>query len=201
MNKNNYKGGVCMKIKDGKLFYHLTELSNLDSILKKGLLPRSQLSNADFIDIANPDIIKIRGENNINNFIPLHFFPSTPFDYAVQTTHKDKDFIYICIKRELARYNNLKIIPCHPAHMDNIELCDFDEGMNLINWELIEKRDYRDPNSKNACMAECLSDKIIDVNCFQSIAVKNDEIAQIVKNKIENISTRLFVDIQQSWFN
>ena len=45
--------------KNGKLLYHLTELKNLESIVRLGLVPRKVLleNEVKFEDVANPEII------------------------------------------------------------------------------------------------------------------------------------------------
>jgi hypothetical protein len=83
--------------KEGKLIYHLTALENLPSIIERGLLPRSKLARKDFSDIANSDIIDKRHLQNLDNYIPFHFHPRTPFDYKVKFNNPNKDFIYLCI--------------------------------------------------------------------------------------------------------
>ena len=47
--------------------------------------------------------------------------------------------IYICIQRELARENNFKILPKHPLSLASYQLYDYDEGFNLIDWEIMTK--------------------------------------------------------------
>ena len=50
--------------KNGKLLYHLTELKNLESIVRLGLVPRKVLleNEVKFEDVANPEIIIKRSE-------------------------------------------------------------------------------------------------------------------------------------------
>ena len=50
------------KIREGKLLYHLTQLSNLDSIISHGLVPRSVLEQhgAFFSDVADSEIMRKR---------------------------------------------------------------------------------------------------------------------------------------------
>ena len=51
-----------MKIKYGKLLYHLTKLSNLDSIIENGLVSRKILEDkaVTFADVADHDIMDKR---------------------------------------------------------------------------------------------------------------------------------------------
>lgn len=58
------------KIKNGKLIYHLTDFTNLESILEKGLMPRSKL-NGNFVDIADSEIISKR--KWLDEYVLFHF--------------------------------------------------------------------------------------------------------------------------------
>ena len=65
-------------IKDGKLLYHLTRLDNLASILTHGLQPRCELTNTNFKDIADGEILSSRQQHNLDRYVPFHFFAKTP---------------------------------------------------------------------------------------------------------------------------
>jgi len=68
-------------IRNQKLLYHLTSTNNLQSILNQGFLSRDRLIAFD--DVAEPDIIEFRGQNNLNKYVPFHFFANNPFDGRV----------------------------------------------------------------------------------------------------------------------
>lgn len=72
-----------VRIRDGKLLYHLTAFENLPSIAEHGLLSRNDLRAHGllFEDVADPDILRDRGD--LDRYVPFHFFPRNPFDYAV----------------------------------------------------------------------------------------------------------------------
>lgn len=164
---------MAMNPKDGKLLYHLTAISNLESILENGLLPREDCE--DFKDIADHDIIECREKNSLLKYSPFHFFGGTPFAGAVQIANKNEGFIYIAIERSLAEYNKFKVIPAHPLSIVKLELFEYEEGMDEIDWDLMAKRDYSDNDCKNVCMAECLTELIIPAKLFHTIFTKNEK--------------------------
>ncbi|GMT48871.1 MAG: hypothetical protein IEMM0008_0410 [bacterium] len=178
---------MANSIKDKKLLYHLTSLENIDLILKDGLCSRN--SSKQFVDVGEPDIIKFREEKGLNDYIPFHFFCGNPFDGAVlkSKTHSDKDFIYICIYRDNAKKENFKIIPMHPNSMKPLQLYDYSEGFDLIEWDKMELRDYSDQKCKHICMAECLSQKTIPSNQFFCIYVQNKKVQSDVSSKYREI--------------
>lgn len=117
-------------IKNKKLLYHLTKLSNLDSIIEKGLVSRKQVKgqNIPFIDIADFNIISKRSLYDLQGYVPFHFHPYSAFDKAVKSKYYDDEFVYICISRELARQHMFKILPKHPLAEEKAVLYDYDQG-------------------------------------------------------------------------
>ena len=63
--------------KTGKLLYHLTKLSNLESIIQQGMLPRKYIleNGIRFGDIADGQIISKRQELGLDIYTPFHFHP------------------------------------------------------------------------------------------------------------------------------
>lgn len=103
-------------VKNVKLIYHLTELSNLDSILEHGLLSRKDMIEKKLIfeDIADQEIISKRKQLGLDGYVPFHFHPYSSFDVAVKSKYYNSEFIYICVERALARHNKFKILTTHP---------------------------------------------------------------------------------------
>ncbi|WKY46044.1 DarT ssDNA thymidine ADP-ribosyltransferase family protein [Eubacteriaceae bacterium ES2] len=173
-------------IKSGKLLYHLTKLSNLDSILENGLAPRKLIIEEDvkFADVADPDIISKRNKLELDNYTPFHFHPYSAFDVAVKNKYNDEEFFYICITRKLARENEFKILCKHPLTIDECNLMDYDVGFENIDWDTMHTRGTVDDYSKHVKMAECLTNFIIPVDCFHSIAVRNIKIKSFIEQRL-----------------
>lgn len=186
-------------IRNGKLLYHLTALSNIESILTNGLKPRANLAEV-FKDVAEQDIIDFRNAHNISNLIPFHFFAGSPFAGRVQKDHPNVEFVYITVHRDIVKHknNNFKIFPTHPKHMNPLEIFDYEEGLQRIDWELMEKRDYLDDECKEACMAECVAvHSSVPAKAFHSIIVKSEEI----KNYLEQLCQKLYrVNCRQTFY-
>lgn len=190
--------------KTGMLLYHLTKLENLESIIVNGLVPRRALldSGALFNDVADPGIIDKRTQLGLDIYTPFHFHPYSSFDVAVKSKYSDEEFIYICITRENARFNQFKVLPKHPLSIDECTLLDYDDGFNQIDWEVMVQRGLTDDYAKQVKMAECLTEKRVPANLFKSIAVKNAETKQKVEDMLRanNINGNPpYVNIQR-WF-
>ncbi len=185
--------------KHGKLLYHLTKLSNLDSILKYGLLSRQQLlaSNLCFGDIANEDIISKRG---LDSYVPFHFHPYSPFDFAVKRSYPDEAFIYLCLQKTMARQNNFGIFPSHPLSSTRLS---YEEGINAINWDALMTLGSNDHVDKQAKMAECVSSSAVPASWFQSIAVKDEKMKEKVSVIFKDNNFNFpppHINIQREWF-
>ncbi len=191
-------------IRDGKLLYHLTRLDNFDSILEMGLLSRRYVidNNVNFSDVADQEIITKRTMLGLDDYIPFHFHPYSSFDVAVKSTYSDKEFMYICIKRDLARYNKFKILPKHPLSIEECELLDYDEGFNRIDWDTMHTFGTEDEYTKHVKMAECLTDLRINIDFFQCIYVKSNQTKLYIEEKLRRKDIQVpppFVNVQK-WF-
>lgn len=171
--------------KYGKLIYHLTSINNLESILKLGLMPRDAINN--FKDVADQEIIQVRRENGLNNWIPFHFFAGTPFDGSVQKSNRDELFVFITVTRKFAETNEFKIITQHPLSLDKIILIDYEKGLIKIDWVTMATRDYSDSECSMICMAECLTNKIVQPKDFHAIFVPNLKAKRIVVRLLNKI--------------
>lgn len=181
-------------IKIQKLLYHLTSIKNIANILECGLKPRNELS--EFIDVADSEILESRKAYSLENYVPFHFFAKNPFDGRVQINRPDEKFALITVRREFAKSQNWKIIPYHPLAKIDIEILNYDDGFNAINWELMSIRDYHNEECKSVCMAECLSPDIIKPEDFHIIYVcctESEEIIRGYKNK-NGLSFHLYED-------
>lgn len=187
------------KIENRKLLYHLTKLSNLNSILENGLASRKLLleNNIIFADVANPGIMDKRTELGLDKYIPFHFHPYSSFDVSVKNTYPDEEFIYVCIRRSLANSNDFLILPKHPLTLSEVKLYKYNEGISQIDWNAMEKSSMESDYTRNVRMAECLTEKVVPLNWFHSIAVKNEEIKSFVQKKISaEKGDKPFVDIR-----
>lgn len=165
------------KIRDGKLLYHLTALQNLPQILEQGLLPRSSVGC--FTDVADAEILRKRQPLGLENYVPFHWFCNNPFDGAVLLANPKADFVLIAVRRSVAQEENWQVVPRHPL-AGSLELLDYQAGFDAIDWDEMERRDYRDASCKSTCMAECLAPGAVPVRKFFKIYVPHSAAADRV---------------------
>ncbi len=192
-------------VRDKKLLYHLTKVSNMQGIINHGLLPRGYLleHNMLFGDVADPNIISKRDELELNKYTPFHFHPYSAFDVAVKKTHSTEKFVYICIKRALAEFNDFKILIKHPLSQSECVLYDYGEGIDSIDWDTMEKAGTTDEYSRNVKMAECITEKCIPAELFQCIYVPDEETKIFIENLFKEkgiVEHPPYVNIQSAWF-
>jgi len=181
-----------------KLLYHITDINNLPSILKNGLIARANITG--FEDIADHDILKSRKKLNLARYVPFHFFAQNPFEGRVQKDHPQKEFILITIRREVAAKNGWKIVPKHPLAGNDLLLLDYKEGLEAIDWDKMNERDYANEESKSICMAECLSPNTVSANSFFNIYVKSKESKSKVVDLLKECNLSMHVDVNEGMF-
>lgn len=189
----------------GKLLYHLTELKNIESIIQKGLLSRNMLQKkkSPFADVADPEIILERRRFGLDYYVPFHFHTYSAFDVAVKNEHAKEAMAYICIHRDYAKMNDFKILPKHPLSRDECILYSYDEGIKIIDWDILMEVGSTAEEAKVIKMAECLAYGSVPVSGFQSIAVATEKEQRYVKRILKEYEIDFrppYVDVKPIWF-
>ncbi len=153
------------------------------------------------VDVADPEIINIRKGLCLERHVPFHFFAKNPFDGRVQLAHPEKQFVLVAVQRQVARTRGWRIIPKHPLADDDIELLDYDVGMDAIDWDVMNRRDYADQHCKCVCMAECLAPGPVPLDLFHSIYVKDVEAREQVLRMLDGRDRTPYVDVEPLMFS
>lgn len=189
----------------GKLLYHITHIENLPSILKYGLIPRRTLLtyNQKFVDIADPDILSKREEYQaaLSQYVLFHFYPKNPFDGAVCNSYGSENMAIITISRSLYHKYDFHIIPSHPLNSDTPDIYPYEDGIKQIRWDILDRtggfdRDYRNPEIRKACMAECITTYTIPPSDFSFIFVYTDQ----AKSRILSMNNSVNVQVRPYMF-
>ena len=191
--------------KEGKYLYHLTKLSNLDSILQYGLLSRRQIlgRRIGFDDVADQKIIDKRTKLGLDEFTPFHFHPYSAFDAAVKHTYDAQEMIYICIERELAKNNNFLILPKHPLSEKECEMYEYEEGIQRIDWETLMEVGRKDNYAREVKMAECFTNSVVPPEWIKCFYVPSEKVKKLVEDKMKENEINYpppYVNVQPMWF-
>jgi hypothetical protein len=81
-----------------------------------------------------------------------------------------------------------------------MELLDYAAGFEAIDWEEMNRRDYRDPNCKSVCMAECLAPGPVPVSQFFAIYVPSVESERKVRTWANRQGVSVGVDVNENMF-
>lgn len=201
---------MAQKIEEGKLFYHLTPLKSLESIIQRGLMSRDSLAqnNITFMDTADPAILDERERLGLSQYIPFHFHIHTAYDTAVKNHNSDKYFVYICIRRSFAQNQHFSILPIHPASNERPNILNYDDGLMQIDWNVMnlkkseaESQNISERYRNQVRMAECLSPSTINARNFHAIYVPNEKVKKFVKKLLTqyNVIPAPFVEVKD-WF-
>ncbi|MEJ5862565.1 DarT ssDNA thymidine ADP-ribosyltransferase family protein [Pseudomonas farsensis] len=185
-------------IKEQKLLYHLTSIENLDGIFQDGLRPRAELKA--FTDVADSEILRKRKLFQLDRYVPFHWFAANPFDGSVQGSRPNSKFALISVYRSFAKQNGWKVIPRHPLANDELQLLDYDEGFEAINWELMSTRAYQDADCKSICMAECLAPCAVAPKDFFMLFVPNAEVENLCTEKMRAAGVKVRTTVNPRMF-
>ncbi|MCG9679726.1 DarT ssDNA thymidine ADP-ribosyltransferase family protein [Vibrio sp. Isolate24] len=185
-------------IRDQALLYHITDLDNLESILASGLQPRSLLT--EFSDVADPEILQGREAFKLEQKVPFHFFANNPFDRCIQRSSPEKEFIFLTVRRTLAQGRNWSVIPRHPLATGEFTVLDYTPGVENIDWDKMNERDYDDQESKLTCMAECLAPSTVESDLLFSIFVRTDPVKIRVLELCREHSVTPYVNVRPQMF-
>lgn len=188
----------------GKFLYHITHIDNMQSILNEGLLSRNELAKrklTNFTDIADHEILSKRSQykENLSKYVLFHFYAKNPFDCAVCNTYGAENMVIITIERSLAKINDFKVIPSHPLNKNDPDIYPYDDGIKLINWDILDMavgRDYNNPDIRSACMAECVMEYIVQPEVFALIYVHNEQARSIIETMNNSCKIELKVNPQ-----
>lgn len=193
---------MATTIRDQHFIYHLTSLENVPSILQQGLQPRSALKSGNFRDVADPQIIEGRSREALEDYVPFHWFAKNPFDGRVHFDRPSDHFVLIAIYRKLARERNWRVIPRHPLAGGAFELFDYQAGVEVIDWDKMEVRDYQDPACRHVCTAECLSPGPVFASDFAKIFTPTEEIELLVRQHADQAGLKgLWIGANSNMFS
>ncbi len=177
-----------LKSKGVHYLYHFTELSNLDSIIKYGLLSRDELKRRwqKFHDGAFNHVIEKRASIGISNYVPLNLCSKVPMLFITEGVKKKNENpeiphiprpIYFLVDIQVIMDKGTIFTDGHPTESNKYEeLTDLDKidydviGQNIINaWGKDEWQEL-----KRKKQAEILIDTKVETHyikkiCFRSI--------------------------------
>jgi len=196
---------VATSNRDKTFIYHLTAARNIPSIRRHGLLCRSELERLgiSFRDVADDKILEGRARFDLDEMVPFHFIPRSPFDYSVVHAHPRRKFVLLGVRRTLAAEQGWSIIPRHPlSAREEPDVLDWEEGIDAIDWSQLDRhpRPYEDDRDcKLACMAEALCPRIVEFDEISIFFVPNEKGLHYLQRKLGD-TEGLWVNVNEHMF-
>jgi hypothetical protein len=199
-----------------RTLFHFTSLSNIESILKNGLLCRNILKGKiKFDDNADGAIIQRRDIN----YIPFHLFPDTAFEYVLKQRNPKKEFVFITLPIQYAAANKWGFIPRHPLAYNgtNFNFGNFTFNYNdkkfsfkdyamlydgrAMKWGTIQRYKIQTKAYKEIYMAEAVGPNrlIIDKNCV--LYVKDENAKERTLAYINKYRNETYIVVNQNLFD
>ena len=164
-------------MRENKKLCHITEFSNLESILRNGLLSLDDLENQKI----NPEYSSSQNSRNIDKNSGLSKYVRlayTPFyDMIPKALHAGdlKNPIILLISPEVLKFRGVKFTNKN-AISNDADLYNEDEIFDSLDFEKIYKPRNRDNCSlaeyKNARQSEILIPQKVDIQYFEKIIVQ-----------------------------
>lgn len=194
-----------------KSFYHLTHISNLKSILEKGILAKNELDQNEYVDISDQNIQRVRNKKKIldqedktlHDFVPLFWSPNPPMLYAIKDEYP-QDILYLQIRPEVIALPYIVFTDGNARSLKTMQYRDLDQ-LDSLDWELLRRKYWRVDNpevhkeNKRKRAAEILIPSKIDPSFIFRISTKTKEIQkkviQIVRESKVDISIQISPDM------
>ena len=175
-------------------FYYITHKNNLKSILDKGILSRSKISNRltkffnPNVEIHAKDIIEKRKKKRFKNrtlwdYANVYFQARNPMLYRVIRQYKVDNIIILEINPDIINGNDIGITDGNAASFNTQFFKTKTEGLNALDNDQF-KKDYWNSNDKRNLMAELLVYGRILKEKITAIYVANTTIVDQIRKDI-----------------
>ena len=172
----------------GRYIFHFTDMSNLDSIIKNGLLCTNVKNKKGIIhkNIANMTIQERRANMNVpvglggkvHDYVPFYFSSINPMLLGL-LNHKNVDqnlIIYLCVKIQRLEKEDAVFTDASANTVDPPIFYDNTTHLDNLDWALIDSRKWSlsTEEDKHKKMAEALIFNRVDISEIDAIVVYND---------------------------
>lgn len=165
-------------MKENKKLYHITEFSNLESILKNGLVSLDELKNRNIIAkySSSDNSRDIDRQRTLLKYVRLAYTPFYDMISARIGYYKTLERpIILSISPEVLKFSGVKFTNKN-AICNDAYLSDEDEIFDSLDFEKIylprDSSNYKLEEYKNARQSEILIPQKIDIQYFNKIIIQ-----------------------------
>lgn len=162
--------------------YHMTHKSNLENIIKNGLLSHNIAHSQGLIktDISDEKVNDRRSK--IHNFVPFYINPKNPMLYKRKNIQSE--IIILCIDRKIFQESS-KFTDGNAAS-SSTKFYSHIKDLEKLNWSIINSNYWNDfIDGKRIRCAEILIANEVKIESIKKIFCFNSETEDYVKNKVE----------------
>lgn len=180
-----------------RFIFHMTDIRNLDSIIKNGLL---STNNKESLGIKHQNIANLKiqerrdlkdipcgPKGKLHDYVPFYFSSMNPMLLGVinSKNYDQQLIIYLCIKIQRLDKDDAFFSQASLNTTEDSEIYDNCERLKELNWELIDSRkwSYKNKDERHQKMAETLIKDKVRIDEIDAIVVFD----KYIKEKVERI--------------
>jgi hypothetical protein len=189
-------------------FYHLTHISNLKSIVEKGILSRNKLHLQGIMlsDISNTDIQnkRMRPESiygrMIHDYVPLYINPKNPFLNSTKVRNTFDNIVLIEIYPHILVQQEKTLFSDGNAAEKETNFFGKKNDLEKVNWTLLQNGKWSEDESKRVMCSEVLIPDVVNCEYIQKIFINNyNNLEEVMKSQINSLGIKL--EINNNLFN
>lgn len=132
--------------------YHFTDKNNLDNIKKKGLCPRNELKEDEFIAGGNEWSVTADDNCGLDAFVHLCLFRNHPMKY--QREREGKEFVWLKINLDVLDFPGVKYTN-GVSNKSGVQLLSEEDAISCYDFEAMGRIDFDiDGNQQRKSMVE-----------------------------------------------
>ena len=182
-----------------RYIFHFTDIHNLDSIIKNGLLC-TNVKNKNGIkhkNIANTTIQERRSNmdvpvgpgGKVHDYVPFYFSSMNPM-LLKKLNEKNVDqqyIVYLCVKIQRLEEKDSVFTNASANTVETPDFFDDVKDLDKLDWQAIDKKTWgvASDDERHKKMAEALIHERIDISEIDAILVFNNGIEDAVKKMFE----------------
>lgn len=182
-----------------RYIFHFTDIHNLDSIIKNGLLCTNDKNEKGIKhkNIANMTIqerragmdVPVGPGGKVHDYVPFYFSSMNPMLLKkLNEKNVDQQFImYFCIKIQRLEEDDAVFTDASANTIEAPSFYDDVKDLDKLDWQAIDKKSWgvASDEERHKKMAEALIHKRVDISEVDAILVFNDGIKEAVKKVFE----------------